>query len=212
MRLPMRLPLRMPLRIRLPPVVRSSPMKTRITLSLVGLILAGCSRKEEISEIQPAAPQSERTYRHPVHGFVIRVPDGWDIKDTGTQGAIAVTLTSPRKNPEDTFRENFSVQVQPNPTGLTAQQCFDDGLAERKLVKDFALLTTTEELIGKDRAVGAVFAMTLESAERRMDVKALSYTIVHGKNIYTLTAVATPETFDEFKGLFRGMALAFQPE
>jgi hypothetical protein len=187
-------------------------MKTRSTLVLGGLILLGCSRGSEDIPSIPAETPPQRTYKNPTHGFVVPVPDGWNIKDTGNQGAIAVTLTSPKKNPEDTFRENFSVQVQPNPTGLTAQQCFDDGLAERKLVKDFVLLTTTEELIGKDTAVGAVFAMTLENAEIRMDVKALSYTIVHGKNIYTLTAVATPETFDEFKGLFRGMALAFRVE
>ena len=183
-------------------------MKTRIALFLGGLILAGCSKGAEDIPSIPAAPLPERTYKNPTHGFVIPIPDGWEIKDTGNKEPIVVTLISPRKDPGDRFRETFSVQLQPNKSGLTAQQYFDESLAEREMVKDFELLSTAHEMIGKDEALGAIARMDPGG----LQVKVLSYTIVHGKNVYTLTAVATPESFDEYKGLFRGLALAFQAE
>ena len=191
-------------------------MKTRGALLCVGLILAGCSREpEEIPDITPE-PRPEKTYKHPTHGFVIRVPDGWEIKDTGNTAPIAVTLVSPRHDSADPFRESFTVQTEPNARGLTAQQYFEESLAQRRLVKDFQLITTARETIGKAEALGAVARMGLGPREAATEgdslvVQVLSYTIASGKNVYTLTAVATPDTFDEYKGIFRAVALAFEP-
>jgi hypothetical protein len=181
-------------------------MKRSLALLCVAAFLGGCSREpEEIPEIGPA-PTPERTYRHPTHGFLLRVPDGWEIKDTGNTAPIVVSLVSPRKGPED-FRETITIQVEPGKPGVTAQQYFEESLAERRLIKDFQLIGTAPETIGKTEALGAITRLDLGG----LVVQVLSYTIVHGKNVYTITAIAIPETFDEFKGIFRSVALAFEP-
>jgi hypothetical protein len=177
-----------------------------MTVWFWAIILAGCSRRpEEIPEIKPPPPP-ERSYKHPTHGFVVPIPDGWDVNDTGQ--SAAVVLVSPKAGPADPFRENFIVQVGPNAEGYTAQQYFEESLVQRRMVSDFQLVTTSLEDFAGHEAVGAIATMSLEG----LQVKVLSYTIVHGKSVYTLTAVATPESFDEFKGIFRGLALGFRPE
>jgi hypothetical protein len=182
-------------------------MKTCTTVWFWAVILAGCSRRpEELSEIRPA-PTPERSYRHPIHGFSIRVPGGWEIKDTENTAPLVLSLLSPKKVAEQ-FRESLSIRIEPNTGGLTAQQCFEESLGDRSKAKDFQLLTTAQETIGNEEAIGAIALVDL--GDRMLQV--LSYTVVSGKKVYTLTAIARREAFDEYKGIFRAIALSFDPE
>ncbi len=148
---------------------------------------------------------NDQPYHNAQKGYTIVFPSNWEVKE-GFMGLDVFGLSA-LKNSEDKFRENVNVVTEDLRTPLTLDEYYDLG------VKNLSMLLTDFKEIDTGRVdVNGVPARWIVYDHRMGEVRArvLQVIMVKGDRAYIITATATPEEFDSYRGSFDTIVKSFK--
>ena len=138
-------------------------------------------------------------------GFVLAVPDGWEVlRDIG---AMRLIVRAPSEGPADTFLENVNVVIDGLPATMTTEAWDDLNRSQMQaMLPGFVAGDTSFVEIG-ERSARRV-AYTYQQGGRTL--RGLSYTLLVADRAYILTATATEEAFEQFEPTFQTVVESFR--
>lgn len=149
------------------------------------------------------------TFRDAHHGFLINLPDTWQLQEGATEQGFdfVVVAMSPAENESDTFIENMNVLVEEMKKDVSQDDYFAwnlSGLIQQ--LPGFSLQEKSNVVVDGIKMSRVKYAW---GAEKEKTVT-YQYIFVHGKKGYVITFTAQPNTFDEYRETFDKIAESFK--
>jgi hypothetical protein len=141
-------------------------------------------------------------------GYSLKFPEGWDVAE---EDAWTTYAYSPVIAANDVFSEFLFVSIEEAPYTFSLEayetNCIES-VAEEPGITNFQLLDKGSAVLGDENSRWILYTMDIEG----QTLKGLTYMVVEGKTAYTVSAVALPGTYDEFKPKFEEVINTFRLE
>jgi hypothetical protein len=173
------------------------PFRVCVLLLLV-LFPQGC-RKSELSG-------TVNTHKDDSNRFTIVYPRSW--KTQAGSGRVAVFITSPPTEPDDSFAESIYVGVSKMPPTVFVDKFFLMGAiqARREKSKDFELIDSSlVELNG----VNASRISYRHRVDQKV-IRSMTYSLIKNERLYLIECTALENSFDEYEAAFEKACNSFQ--
>ena len=165
-----------------------------VSLGIAGLlvaVVAGCSSPRDTAE------------------FSLDYPENWKPRpnDVGSPMEVIAPLEA---GDTDEFNEHVRVDVSLNQGRLTLDELYRQQFNAdqmRQLIPGFAVLTESDERIGRYAAKRMVYRHSIQ--DRSFQV--LTYLIHAGPRTYLLTCTAERESFKKYLPIFENICHSFEP-
>ncbi len=157
-----------------------------------------------LSVLASSCQDDDETPAPSTNDISITFPATWEVINNES-GVIRVIGRSPLDGNSDIFSENVVITEEPA-AGTSLETYYEASLVGLRSFNGFEALEEEDVVIDGVNTKRITFLATFNN----LDLKYLTYILVHKDIGYTITCTALEDDFDAFKSTFEGIANTFK--